>query len=112
MSLSFLPKKVNDALSNLNYNFISEIRLRRGQPILVEYKGEYKYLNSCGVTDGGSGLIYIEEINPIIVAATGGSIYSYNEQIKNGFITVEHGIRIGIAGEYVTSGNETKTKKG
>lgn len=111
MSLSFLPKKVNDALSNLNYNFISEIRLRRGQPVLVEYKGEYKYLNSRGATDGGNGLIYIEEINPIIVAATGGSIYSYNEQIKNGFITVEHGIRIGIAGEYVTSGNETKTIK-
>lgn len=111
MSLSFLPKTVKDALNNLNYNFISEIRIRREQPVIIEYRGEYKYLNAYGVTDSNKGLICIDEIQPIICAATGGSIYSYSEQIKNGFITVEHGVRIGIAGEYVIVGNEIKTIK-
>lgn len=102
MSLSFLPADVQNALSHLNYNYISEIRLRRGQPVIIEYKGEYKYINSCGISDSNKNSIQIEEIEPVIFSATNGCIYNYTEQMKSGFITVGHGIRIGIAGEYVT----------
>lgn len=111
MSLSFLPRNVKEALSNLNYNFISEIRIRRGQPVIIEYKGEYKYINSFGISDGLRGCISVDDIEPIINSATGGSIYSYVEQMKSGFITVGHGVRIGIAGEYVTEGNAVKAVK-
>ena len=109
MSLSFLPKTVKDALDNLNYNYISEIRIRRGQPVIIEYKGEYRYINSSGIADSEHGLISAGEIEPIINSATGGCIYNYVEQMKNGFITVEHGIRIGIAGEYVTQNGQVQT---
>ena len=111
MSLSFLPKNIKEALSNLNENYISEIRIRRGQPVIIEYKGEYKYINSLGVTDGNKGIITIEKIEPIISAATEGSLYAYVEQMKSGFITVENGVRIGIAGEYVTSGDSVQSIK-
>ncbi|MDE7454180.1 MAG: hypothetical protein K2N22_07225, partial [Clostridia bacterium] len=40
-----------------------------------------------------------------------GCIYNYTEQMKSGFITVGNVIRIGIAGEYVTSGGEVVTIK-
>ena len=76
MSLSFLPKSVKDALDNLNYNFISEIRIRRGQPVIIEYKGEYKYINSSGIADSERGLITAGDIEPIIHSATGGVISS------------------------------------
>ncbi len=109
MSLPFLPKTVKDALDNLNYNYISEIRIRRGQPVIIEYKGEYRYINSSGIADSEHGLISAGEIEPIINSATGGCIYNYVEQMKNGFITVEHGIRIGIAGEYVTQNGQVQT---
>lgn len=102
MTLSFLPNDIQSALAHLNFNFISEIRLRRGQPVIIEYKGEYKYLNAFGIADKLCNLLTIKEIEPIIVAATNGCIYNYTEQMKSGFITVGHGIRIGIAGEYVT----------
>lgn len=111
MSLSFLPTDIKEAISHLNYNFISEIRLRRGQPVIIEYKGEYKYINSYGITDNNRGLITAGDIEPIIQAATGGCIYNYVEQMKNGFITVEHGVRIGIAGEYVTQSGQVQTIK-
>lgn len=111
MSLSFLPKEVQNALSHLNYNFISEIRLRRGQPVIIEYKGEYKYINSCGVSDNDKNAIKIHEIEQIIFSATNSCIYNYTEQMKSGFITVGHGIRIGIAGEYVTQNGTVNTIK-
>lgn len=111
MSLSFLPKNIKQALSNLNENYISEIRIRRGQPVIIEYGGEYKYINLFGIADGGKGLITVDEIEPIISAATEGSLYAYVEQMKSGFITVGNGVRIGIAGEYVTCGNTVQSIK-
>ena len=111
MTLSFLPGEVRAALSNLNYNYLSEIRLRRGQPVIIEYKGEYKYINSFGVADNANNLITVNEIEPIILSATNGCIYNFTEQMKSGFITVGHGIRIGIAGEYVTQNGKVTAIK-
>ena len=111
MTLSFLPNEVQNALSHLNYNFLSEIRLRRGQPVIIEYRGEYKYINAFGIADNTNNLITVAEIEPIILSATNGCIYNFTEQMKNGFITVGHGIRIGIAGEYVTLNGEVTTIK-
>ncbi len=104
MSLSFLPEEVNGALSHLNFNFITELRLRRGQPVIIGYKGEYEYLGAYGVSASAADRIVTGDLSAVLSAATGGSVYNYTEQMKNGFITVGHGIRIGIAGEYVTEG--------
>ncbi|MDE5943598.1 MAG: Flp pilus assembly complex ATPase component TadA [Clostridia bacterium] len=106
MDLYFLPADIRQALSNINLNYLSEIRIRKGQPVIVEYKGEYKYLNPFGVSECGRGGLTVGDIAPIINNATGGCIYNYTEQMKSGFITVGHGIRIGIAGEYVTNSSE------
>ena len=111
MSLSFLPEEVKNALSHLNYNFLSEIRLRRGQPVIIEYHGAYRYLGGCGISSGANDRIIAGDITPVLNAATNGCIYGYTEQMKSGFITVEHGVRIGIAGEYVTEGNSVNTIK-
>ena len=111
MNLSFLPEEVRNAISHLNYNYLSEIRLRRGQPVIIEYRGEYKYINAFGVANNSSNLIAVEEVEPIILAATNGCIYNFTEQMKCGFITVGHGVRIGIAGEYVTQNGEVNTIK-
>ena len=108
MSLSFLPNDIRAAVSNLNYNYLSEIRLRRGQPVIVEYKGEYKFLTAFGISEERKNALMLADIAPIINSATNGCIYNYTEQMKSGFITVKHGIRIGIAGEYVTHGSEVQ----
>lgn len=111
MSLSFLPDEIRSAIDHLNFNFLSEIRLRRGQPVIIEYKGEYKYLNAFGVAENERDLLITGEIAPLINSATCGCIYNYTEQMKKGFITVEHGVRIGLAGEYVTQNGEVQAIK-
>lgn len=107
----FLPQQVKNALSNLNCNFISEIRIKKGQPVIIQFKGEYKYINSSGITDNFNSAIRIDDVDSVLVSATEGCIYSYTEQMKSGFITVGHGIRIGIAGEYVTLNGQVQTIK-
>ena len=109
MSLSFLPKDIFKALDHLNINFVTEIRIRQGQPVIIGYRDEYYYLDRFGLSLKRDSALIGSNIAPIINAATGGSIYSYAEQMRSGFITCEHGVRIGLAGEYVTQDGTIKT---
>lgn len=111
MGLSFLPADVRAALSHLNQNFLSEIRLRKGQPLVAEYAGKYVLIGAYGTVNSPRDAIFIKDVAEILRAATGGSVYNYTEQLKNGFITVEHGVRIGVAGEYVTENGGINTVK-
>lgn len=111
MSLSFLSEEIKSAISHLNYNRISEIRLRKGQPVIVCYDGNYRFLGRFGLADEKCKALAVEDVSATLNAATGGCVYAFTEQLKNGFITVEHGVRIGIAGEYVTEKGVVNTIK-
>jgi len=109
MTLSFLPAKIKLALDNLNYNYLSEIRLRRYQPVIVEYRGKYEFLGAFGIADRKSSALICEDLSDVLSNAMERSVYAYTEQLKNAFITIDGGIRIGIGGEYVTEGGVIKT---
>lgn len=111
MSLSFLPNDIKNSIAHLNYNFLSELRLRRGHAVIIEYRGEYHYLGQSGISVGENDRIAVFDIENILNLATNGCIYAYTEQLKSGFITVGHGIRIGVAGEYVTENGLVKSIK-
>lgn len=111
MRLSFLPQEVQNAIAHLNLNRLSELRLRRGQPVSVEYGGEMFFLAQSGVTPDRSRAIVCGDVAKVLAAATGGNVYGYAEQLKSGFITVSNGVRIGVAGEYVTDGGKVATIK-
>ncbi len=101
MNLDFLPAEVVQAVNNLNINNLSEIRLRNGQPAVVEYNGKYAFLGKSGLTENAKLAVVCDEVEKILSKAMQYSVYAYSEQLKRGFITVG-GVRIGIAGEYVT----------
>lgn len=112
MNLSFLPQEIISALNNLNLNKLNELRLRRGQPVIIQYDGEYNYISQFGVTKTAANAIVCDSAESILHAAMRGNVYVYSDQLKNGFITVDGGVRIGIAGEYVSEGGTPITVKG
>lgn len=101
-------------LSNLlvcrfNQNGIYEIRVRCDKPIYINYYGEY-----IPIRDKFQNIIYADKklIDFIINRTTEMSVYRYNSQIKQGFISTDKGIRIGLAGEVVVGElGEVKTIK-
>ena len=109
MSLSFLPTEIFAAVSRLNEDFLTEIRFRQGKPVIVGYRDKYSYLGRFGITDIRREAIIAGSAAEVVARATGGSIYNFAEQIKSGFITCGHGVRIGLCGEYVTQNNEICT---
>lgn len=102
MKLDFLPVDLQNAIAHLNYRYLTEIRLRCGQAVMIEYRGEYKYINRYGETDRREGALTVGDVQKVLYQAMEGNVFSYTEQLKNAFITVRDGVRIGIAGEYVT----------
>ncbi len=101
--LEFLPENVKDALTHVNMQFVYEVRLRVDQPTRVNYQGSYRYLGAYGFTERIENALICDknDIAECVYRAGKYSVYSVEEQLKNGFITAENGERLGIAGEYV-----------
>ena len=113
MEFNFLPQNIRQAILNLNIELLYEIRLRDGYPIKINYSNNVCYLSDEGTTSDHNKAIYcsLSDINYIINCATEKSIYAFNDRIKDGFLTVENGVRIGICGECVYSNQKISTIK-
>jgi stage III sporulation protein AA len=101
--LEFLPKKIKDCLQNTNLQCVYELRLRANKETVINYNGNYIYLGEYGVTSRKEQAVVCDEkdVADCIFRAGNYSVYSVEEQIRQGFITAPNGERIGIAGEYV-----------
>lgn len=109
MSLSFLPADIFNAVAHLNLNYVTEIRIRLGQPVIIGYRDEYYFLCDSGVSLSPDNAIIGGDIETIIDRATDGNIFRYSEQMRYGYLTCNHGVRIGLAGEYITQNGDIKT---
>ena len=108
----YLPSQIINALKHLSINKLNEIRLRVGNPVVIEYGGLY-YLSSVGITDviGKSIICTKDMIEYTVAQACENSIYAYNDDIKQGYLTIPGGARIGLAGTCVREGPTIKTIK-
>ena len=113
MKLKFLPEQLRQALNKLDLNLLYEIRLRVGYPVKLNYKNEVLYLSIYGMTSNKNDAIIctFNDVDYIIKYSTEHSLYAFNDKIKEGYLTVENGVRIGICGECVYSNNVLQTIK-
>lgn len=94
-----LPIRISRALDKLDKSRVYEIRLRK-TGVFVNYGGKFFRLSETGISSQGFK-VALSEIEEIVLKASEYSIYAVNDQIKNGYLTVVGGIRIGICGEVV-----------
>ena len=83
---------------------IQEIRLRAYRPIAVHKGGRELFLNQEGVfTDNPSGARCIspEELEGLLKHICSYSLYAFEDELRQGFITVSGGHRVGVAGQVV-----------
>ncbi len=113
MKFDFLPAKYINAINNINADKLSELRLRVGYNVICKYDFKKVYLSENGVTlfDNLAFKCTEQDVKEIINNVTEFSIYAHNDKIKQGFLTTQNGLRIGIAGECVFDKNEIITIK-
>ncbi len=99
----FLSARLKNALRYCNENKVYELRLRADKPFSLNYGGEFVYLGERGICHSPQEALTVsgEEVRETFFLACDGSIYSVENQIKQGFITASAGERLGIGGCYV-----------
>lgn len=99
--IGIFPNKIGDLLKDRFFNEqIYEIRIKIEKPILIYSKCGESIINYIPSRD---------EIKSMIQKISSYSLYAYEEDIRQGFITIKGGHRIGIAGECVIENGEVKT---
>jgi len=90
-----------------------EIRLRVDKKIVVKISNKSYYLSKDGLTGEFKNALFCDKnlIDDILKRSCEFSIYAYTNQIRQGYLTVKGGIRIGLGGEIVNEKNHVKTIK-
>ena len=109
--LGFLPAEILSAIHHINQNSLYEIRMRIGKPLMVRYGEEYLYLARYGLSYSKKEAIITTkaDIDETMLVAGKYSLYSVEEQLRQGFLTTDKGVRIGISGHFVLEKGEILT---
>ena len=102
MCNKYLCQEVRNALINADITRAEEIRLRVGKNIKIKYSNGEKNIGYTVTSDN---------IENIFGRLTQYSPYAYKEEINCGYITIEGGYRVGIAGTVVDDGGQVQTIK-
>lgn len=108
--LRILAKKIRELMiqEHLNFECLQEIRLRIGQPVIILYRGrEYILPKDSQV----KSRVEKEDMRETIEYISDYSLYAYENELKQGFITIEGGHRVGIAGQVVLEHDKVKNMK-
>lgn len=111
--LEFLSENLKNAIKLLNLKLLFEIRIRAGQPTTVNYNGVYSYLGENGIVKSAQDAVICtkKEVEDMVYSAGNYSVYAVEEQIRQGFISANGGVRVGLAGEYVYTKGQPVTIK-
>ena len=90
-----------------------EIRIREGREIIFRLKEREYYLckNGLEVVNNNAIRAGKEDIMEILELMSDYSIYSLEEEIRKGFLTLKGGFRVGISGKCITENNAVKAIK-
>lgn len=100
--------------SCLDFEKLQEIRLRVDQPLILIYEGQELFLDSTGSRTGEVSravLVRQQDLKESLEYIANYSIYAYEEELKQGFITVQGGHRVGVAGKILADGERIRGMK-
>lgn len=100
---SIFPKEIKQHIFDLNFDEITEIRMRINKPLIVNTLQGEIILEQINVTE----ILLYEVFNSI----TDYSAYAFENSIKNGYITLEGGHRVGLGGEVLLEDGKIKNFK-
>lgn len=100
--------------SVLDYDRLQEVRLRVQAPLLLRYDNEEYYVGRAGGLNRELKDAYIVskvDIKETVEYISSYSLYAYEEELRQGFITIQGGHRVGMAGKVVMEKEGIKSMK-
>ena len=114
--LKIFSHNIRGALAQTGIDFeqVQEIRLRIHAPLFICYKNKEYYVTRDGRVSQAEREAYRvsrEDLRETMELIGSYSLYAYEDEIRQGFITIQGGHRVGIAGKTVTDGDVVRSMK-
>lgn len=112
--LNYVPKHLKTILTKtftVTGESIQEIRIRSNLPLIIgTTSGSFAVLPDGSVSPavGGAYIITDSDLRQIFQAVCENSVYAYLDDIKQGFITIKGGHRVGFSGRAVVIGGHVE----
>ncbi|NMB42030.1 MAG: stage III sporulation protein AA [Firmicutes bacterium] len=108
-----LAPKVRFIVENLPNELLvktEEIRLRHSRPLIIIWSGGESYLGPKGpvVAPRDAYMVSDEDLVKTLELISSYSLYAYEEELKQGYLTIPGGHRVGLAGRAVVEGGRIK----
>lgn len=100
-------------IQGVDFEDIEEIRIRIGKPLLLQGNRKEVFLDSQGqlVPLNFAYKVEREDLIQTLERMTQSSLYAAEEEMKQGYLTLPGGHRVGIVGEALLKNNELQTLK-
>ena len=104
--LKLFPGILREILGQVSGNFeeIQEIRLRAEQPVIIIRNNREYFLTPSGAlrtTKDGAAVFHGPQIQEMVEYMGNYSLYAFEEEVRRGFLTLQGGHRVGLAGQAV-----------
>lgn len=119
--LKIFPRDIRAVLEKtpVDFEMVQELRLRTGQPaLMITGGGEYLIRRSGEMVKTGGGacrqdafVLNQSQMRETVEFMGSFSLYAAEEELRQGFLTVQGGHRIGVAGRVVAQGNDIRLMK-
>ncbi|MBE3590418.1 MAG: stage III sporulation protein AA [Firmicutes bacterium] len=88
-----------------------EIRLRAGRPLQIVTAGGEAWLGADGRSAAADGALVVsaDEVARTLTLCVDGSIYAWEAELAQGFVTLPGGHRVGVAGRAALDGPRVRT---
>lgn len=101
--LEILPEHISNLVKDLKeIDKLQEIRMKVNKPLMLQVGNDEIITNYT---------VLIQDIKVVLKHISNYSIYAFEEEIKQGYLTIRGGHRVGICGSCVIENNKVKTIK-
>lgn len=109
-----LPQNIRFMLSELPPNVqasVEEIRVRESRPLEISWADRYAFISERGQMITQEALAYKptrQDCLTLLEILTNHSLYTFEEELRRGYITVSGGHRVGLAGRTILDQGQVK----
>lgn len=110
---NILPCRLKNIFSEKMYDYekLQELRLRINEPLIVIYDNQEYFVTGDGrrtVNREEAYIVHACDIKETLEFISNHSLYAYEDEVRQGFITIQGGHRVGLAGKVVLESGKIK----
>ena len=111
----YLPPSLREIMEQLPLSLarnLEEIRIRQGRPLAIKTDQQDCFIDLRGQAvdmPGGAYMVTAEDVWKTVQLISQNSLYAFEEEFRQGFLTIPGGHRVGLAGKAVLDDGALKT---